>query len=475
MLDDHIVILYALLFFVGIVCGAGVCFLILKSRTSSLKTRLVIEGEQHVQLQSSHQEAIQKIQELQQDNVALQTSLKHERHAMEEKVTLLSKAREELENSFKAMSQDALNANRETFLALAQERLKQFQDGAQNDLDKRQKAIKDLVDPVTKSLESMDRKIIDLEKARENAYGELREHLKSMKSDQDKLRLETSSLVQALRSPSARGQWGELQLKRTLEMAGMVEGIHYKQQVSTESKMRPDVIVYLPGGQNIVIDAKAPIEAYLDSLKEGLPETERIAQLTRHARHVREHFKTLGSKNYWEHFDTPEFVVMFLPGESYLSAALESDPALIEAGVDSRVIPATPTTLIAMLRAIAYGWRQEAVTENARAVSKLGQDLYKRISVFGDHMAKVGKGLNTALGSYNKAIGSLERNVLTTARKFEDLQIAPEKTELPHVAPLEETPRSLSAVEFDPEHQQDGQGQDDIQDDTEDNKKSEVV
>lgn len=433
----------------SLLCGAFVTYIILKSKHANLDARLEFQKEQLDKTEAELHETEERLQSINSENSALKTSLEHERQAMVEKIELLTKAKAEMENTFKALSQDVMNANRESFLALAQEKLKQFQEGANNDLEKRQKAIKDLVDPVSKSLETMDKKILDLEKARENAYGELREHLKSMKGDQDKLRLETASLVQALRSPSTRGQWGELQLTRTLEMAGMVEGVHYKQQVTTDSGSRPDIIVMLPGGQNIVIDAKAPIEAYLDSLKDGLPEEERKTELLRHARHVREHFKMLGSKKYWEKFDTPEFVVMFLPGESYLSAALEQDPSLIEAGVDSRVIPATPTTLIAMLRAVAYGWRQEALTKNAQEISNLGQELYKRISIFGDHMAKIGNGLNTALTSYNKAVGSLERNVLSTARKFEDLQAAPDKSNISDLKTLEDTPRQLTAIEFD--------------------------
>jgi DNA recombination protein RmuC len=391
----------------------------------------------------------ERLDKIQSEHAGLTSALEHERKAMAEKVKLLEEAKEQMGHMFKSLSQDVMAANRESFLSLAQERLKQFQEGAQNDLEKRQKAISDLVAPVSKSLETMDKKIVDLEKAREGAYGELREHLTAMKSDQDKLRYETASLVQALRSPSARGQWGELQLKRTLEMAGMVEGVHYKQQAVTESGTRPDVIVFLPGGQNIVIDAKAPIEAYLDALKENNTEEERTQQLKRHARHVRDHFKSLGTKKYWEQFESPEFVLMFLPGESYFSAALEHDPSLIEAGVDNKVIPATPTTLIAMLRAVAYGWRQEALAENAKEISDLGRELYKRLSVFGNHMADIGKGIDRAMSSYNKAVGSLERNVLSAARKFEDLETTPEKKEIPNLKALEEGPRKLTAVEFD--------------------------
>jgi DNA recombination protein RmuC len=432
----------------GIILGLMIYKIFGRSDDAELRARLTVTTEQLETARRELHDVEARLETFQQENTTLKTTLEHERKTIAEKVELLNKAKEEMSHTFKSISQDVMAANRENFLSLAQERFKQFQNNAENDLEKRQKAIKELIDPVSKSLETMDKKIVDLEKAREGAYGELREHLTAMKTDQGKLRLETASLVQALRSPSARGQWGELQLIRTLEMAGMVEGVHYKQQVTTDDGMRPDVIVYLPGGQNIIIDAKSPIDAYLDSLKDGIGEEDRMLQLDRHARHVRGHFKMLGSKKYWEQFDTPEFVVMFLPGESYFSAALERDPGLIEAGVDSKVIPATPTTLIAMLRAVAYGWRQEALAANAKEISELGQELYKKLSVFGDHMARVGRGLDTAMTSYNKAVGSLENNVMRTARKFTDLQATPDKAELPDLKTLEDTPRKLTAVEF---------------------------
>ena len=434
---------------IGSVIGYFLTRLIGNTGHTEITTRYNLLQESHETLKKELHDTVELLQDARQKNAALETGLEHERKSMNEKLKLLTEAKEEMGHMFKSISQDVMAANRENFLSLAQERLKQFQSGAQNDLEKRQAAIKEMMTPVSKSLETMDKKIHDLEKAREGAYGELREHLTAMKTDQDKLRLETASLVQALRSPSARGQWGELQLTRTLEMAGMVEGVHYKQQVTTGDGTRPDIIVFLPGGQNIVIDAKSPIEAYLDSLKDGIDDQTRTVALDRHARHVRDHFKMLGSKKYWEKFDTPEFVVMFLPGESYFSAALERDPSLIEAGVDNRVIPATPTTLIAMLRAVAYGWRQEALADNAREISDLGQELYRKLSVFGEHMTKLGRGLDSALTSYNKAVGSLENNVLRTARKFSELQATPEKTDLPDMKLLEDTPRKLTADEFD--------------------------
>lgn len=393
-------------------------------------------GDLQNHLAQKAQEMETQVKELLQQNARLESDIKN----LAEQKALIEQAKQQMAADFKAMSLEALNASRDNFLALAQEKFGQLQSAAKTD-------IKQVVTPVEATLKLMDEKIALLEKERHNAYGELREHLKGMKLDQDKLRSETGALVQALRSPSARGQWGEMQLKRTLEMAGLVEGVHFDQQVSIDSQ-RPDVVVRLPGGKSIVIDSKAPIDAYLDALKDGATEAERMAALDRHARHVRDHIKALGSKSYWEKFDTPEFVVMFLPGESYYSAALERDPALLEAGVDQKVIPSSPTTLIALLKAVAYGWRQEKLAQNAQEISELGRDLYKRLGAFGGHMQKIGKGLSGAIGSYNDAVGSLERSVLPGARKFQSLQGIGADADLPDLGVIEQGPRQMTAPEL---------------------------
>lgn len=349
--------------------------------------------------------------------------------------SVLETARQQMTAEFKAMSLEALNASRENFLALAQEKFTQMQGQAQTH-------IKEVVSPVSQTLMMLDQKITVLEKERHGAYGELREHLKSMKQDQDKLRSETSSLVQALRSPSTRGQWGEMQLKRTLEMAGLVEGVHYKAQVTVENQ-RPDVVVMLPGGKNIVIDSKAPIDAYLDGLKDGATEAERAAALDRHARHVRDHISALSKKSYWEKFDTPEFVIMFLPGESYYSAALERDPSLLEAGVDQKVIPASPTTLIALLKAVAYGWQQEKLAQNAREIAETGTKLYQRLCKFSEHLEKVGKGLGGAVKSYNDAIGSFTSRIVPVGRDLQRQQNMVEDDSLDSLAQIDQNPNTL--------------------------------
>lgn len=353
---------------------------------------------------------------------------------------------EQMGQTFDALAQDSLKKSAETFLQLAEMKLKQAQADGSYDLEKRQKAIADLLDPVNKALNSMDEKLQTLEKARLTAYTELRTQIETMNTDQAKLRAETSNLVQALRSPATRGQWGEMQLKRCLEMAGMVEGVHFSLQVSGEGQ-RPDAVIELPGGKQVIIDAKAPIDSYLNAFKDGISESERNAALDAHARHVKDHMKRLGSKSYWQAFDSPEFVIMFLPGESYFSAALERDPALIEAGVDQRVIPASPTTLISLCKAVMYGWSQEKLAESAREISDLGNELYNRISSFGGHMEDMGKGLDRAITSYNKAVGSLESNVLPQARRFKEYKLTGTE-KMPELKVVETTPRELAAPEF---------------------------
>ena len=357
--------------------------------------------------------------------------------------TMLQNAKETMLGEFKAMSLEALNASRENFLALAQEKFAQMQTGAQTH-------IKEVVGPVAQTLLTLDHKVTLLEKERQNAYGELREHLKTMKVDQDKLKSETANLVQALRSPATRGQWGEMQLKRTLEMAGLVENVHYRTQVTVEGQ-RPDVVVSLPGGKSIVIDAKAPIEAYLDALKDNISENDRVTALDRHARHVRDHIRSLSAKSYWEKFDTPEFVVMFLPGESYFSAALERDPSLIESGVEQKVIPASPTTLISLLKAVAYGWQQKKLEENAREIADMGAQLYKRLMTFSQHLDKVGRSLKTAVGSYNEAVGSFTARVIPAGRELQKRQSLSDVETLADMAQIDTTPTLLPDAATDTE------------------------
>lgn len=389
--------------------------------------------------------------ELKAVNARLKAELEAERAMLTEKLGVLNQAQEQLTSAFRAMSAQALQANNQTFLDLAAQTLGKFQQGAQGDLEKRQQAIQELVGPVKQSLEKLDGRIHDIEKVREGAYQALTTQVRSLAEGQGDLRRETSNLVRALRQPVARGRWGELQLRRVVEMAGMLDHCDFIEQPSAMSEdglLRPDLVVRLPGGRNIVVDAKTPLTAYLDAI-ESEQDDLRKQKLVEHARQVRDHMTKLGRKSYQDQFDpTPELVVMFMPGEMFFSAALEQNPELIEFGVGEKVIPATPTTLIAMLRAIAYGWKQEALARNAQEISELGRELHERLSVMAGHWAKVGKNLGDAVGAYNKATASMESRVLVTARRFKDLKAVPDGREIGEVSQVEILPRALPAVEL---------------------------
>jgi DNA recombination protein RmuC len=359
---------------------------------------------------------------------------------------VLRTRRHEAETMFKALSADALARNNEAFLSLAKSSLAQTQEAARGDLERRQQSIAEVVAPVRTSLERMDRTIQELERSRAGAYAALGEQVRSLIETQQQLRSETGKLVTALRTPHVRGQWGEMQLRRVVEMAGMLDYCDFATQSSVTSddgRLRPDLLVRLPGGKTIVVDAKTPLAAYLDSLEASDEETRR-ARLADHARQVRGHMAALGRKSYWERFDhAPEFAVLFLPGECFFSAALESDHSLIESGVEQNIILATPTTLIALLRAVAYGWRQERLAENAAEISALGKELFKRLSDMGEHWNKVGKSLERAVEAYNSAVGSMETRVMVSARRFTDLQAAPHGAEISELEPVAKAVRTL--------------------------------
>ena len=387
----------------------------------------------------AHLRAGARLSAAQNDNTRLATELENERRQGAEKITLLEQARQQLADSFAALSSQALKNNNEEFLRLARENLKQFQVQAKAELGEKEKSFEALVKPIRETLEKTERELRQMEKERQLAFGSISEHLKQVANDHQQLRAETQNLVKALRRPEVRGQWGELTLRRLAELAGMVEYCDFFEQehrAGEDGNLRPDMIVRMPDNRELVVDAKTPLDAYLAAV-ESEDERERVEHLKRHARKVRDRMKELASKAYWTQFKhSPDFVVLFIPGEQFLSSALEQDPALLEDSLANRVILSTPNTLIALLRAVAFGWRQQAVAENAERIRELGEDLYKRIVTFTEHMTRMGKSLNSTVDSYNKAVGSMERQLMPGARKFTELGIHSKK-ELPDAEPLE--------------------------------------
>jgi DNA recombination protein RmuC len=366
---------------------------------------------------------VQQVIELERALAGTEAELAVERGALDER----------LETAIKTLSTQALDANSARFLELAETHLSGH------------------VRPLKESLKRMDEQLQSVERVRQESYGALTEGVRQLRQDQEKLRTETGNLVTALRKPHVRGRWGEIQLRRVIEMAGMVEHCDFDEQPTTSdgdgNVLRPDVIVHLPGDKHVVIDSKVPLVAYLDAVRDDLGDDERRAALADHARHVREHIHRLGQKAYWRQLPTtPEFVVMFLPDETFLRAALEHDSTLVELAVSNNVIPASPTNLIGLLRAVHYGWQQETIAESAREVSELGRELYKRLATMGAHVSRLGKSLDGAVKAYNETVGSLERQVLVQARRFEQHGIT--GIEPPELQPIERQTRSLAAAEL---------------------------
>ena len=428
---------------IGVAISAVMWMVLQAKRVSELRALL------------SHREAIfgqlqQDLTGARQECARVGAELEAARQVSAEKLALLQTAETKLRDAFAALSSEALKHNNEAFLQLARTSLSEFQHAATTDLDGRRTAIETIVQPLRESLERVDAKLNEVDRGRASTQAQLSEQIRSLTQAQQLLHTETNRLSRALRSPNVRGQWGELQLRRVLESAGLVAGSHYEIKESVlgdEGRLTPDVVVKLPGGKNVVVDAKVPLTAYLDA-SECEDDAARDAKLREHARQVKEHVARLSAKSYWAHFQpAPDIVVMFVPGEALLTAALQHDTALLEYSMSRGVMLASPLTLIALLRAIAYGWQQETVARNALEISELGRHLYDRIAKLAEHFENVGRGLAKSVEAYNSAVGTLESRVLVTARRLKDKGVTAAE-DFAELETIDQTPRPLGAPEL---------------------------
>ncbi len=421
------------------ICGASFSWLLIhyfyKVKTSFLNEQLSQEKRKSQELEGKVVELEEKIEgmnkELSEKNaeiIRLNEELRSERERFKEKMQVIEKAQVELEKAFKAVSSEVLQKNNEIFLQLAKEKLQAFKEEMQNTFKAKEEAIEHLTKPIKEALEKVSYEIREMEAKREGAYRGIEEQIKSLVRDHiPRLQKETESLARALRQPQVRGRWGEIQLKRVVEMSGMLPHCDFYEQVSYEGEdgtLRPDLVINLPGNKKIAVDSKAPFNAYIEALEsDGDKMHEKLKE---YARAIRKHIQQLSDKKYWEGLQrrlgrSPEFVILFIPGEAFFSAALQVDPTLIEFGVERKVLIATPITLIAILRAVAYSWHEQSMAENAIRIAKLGKELYERLKTLTSHLNGLGRALDKTVELYNKAVGSYERRVLSSARRFENL------------------------------------------------------
>lgn len=443
--------MYAISVITGLLVGGCLAWVITSRRIATVENNASAIRGKLEELQKQAAKSIIDLDELrielkseQAAKVKAETQLTETIVRLEDEKRILEDAKTKLLDAFKAIASDTLNSNTASFMTLAKETFDKVLIDAKGDLGVRHEAIQGLVKPLSESLKQFDEHVRTIEKSRQEAYAGLSEQLKGVSETQQLLKTETNNLVTALRRPEVRGRWGELTLKRVVELAGMSPHCDFCEQVSVdteEGRQRPDMIVNLPDDRQIVVDSKAPLDAYIDVTQANSEET-RKTSMSRHAKQVRDHMEKLASKSYWNQFSkAPEFVVMFVAGESFFGAAVEVDSTLMEDALQKRVVIATPATLIALLRAIAYGWRQEQITENAQEISELGKQLFERMTIFVDHVVNIGKGIEKATESYNKAVGSLESRVLISARRFNELGVAPGK-EIPVIDTIQVMPRS---------------------------------
>jgi DNA recombination protein RmuC len=446
---DRMNLLAALLLLVGLAAGAALGLLLARATAATLASERDAALAGREEARAARDVADQRAAIAQTECARLAATLDHERVTSAEKLQLLQASQAKLAEQFKVLSAEALAANNQQFLVLANERLSKARSEAAGDLDQRRQAVESLVEPLREALGKVETQLLSVEKDRTSAYAALRTQVEQMQSTSEQLRVETATLVNALRAPQVRGRWGELQLRRVVEAAGMVEHCDFVEQesaVTDDGVLRPDLVVKIAGGKQVIVDAKVPFAGYLEAM-EARDDATREARLRAHARHLRDHVDRLSAKSYWERFEaSPEFVVLFVPADAFLNAALEQEPALLEYAFERNVVIATPSNLIALLRTVGYAWRQEALAANAAKVFGLGRELHGRLATMGGHLSRLGGQLESAVKCYNQTVSSMESRVLVTARRFSELKVTDTELFAPDQVAI--TPREVQAPEL---------------------------